>query len=82
MRIATAPTAITGMSSFQMQRPPCWMKNSADRIDRGDRPVIITTRYTIKELNHPQTDLEQKVFPILLTRAVPFHIQGNDRRKK
>jgi len=54
----------------------------ADRIDRGDRPVIITTRYTIKELNHPQTDLEQKVFPILITRAVPFHIQGEDHRKK
>ncbi|MBR0380953.1 MAG: ATP-binding protein [Eubacterium sp.] len=54
----------------------------ADRIDRSDRPVIITTRYTIRELNQPQTNLEQKVFPILLTRSVPLHIQGDDLRKK
>ena len=49
-----------------------------NRIDHSSKPVIITTGYTLDELKHPQTDLEEKIFRIICRKTAPVYIGGRD----
>ena len=48
------------------------------RVDHSSNPVIITTGYTLNELKHPQNELEQKLFGIILRKTAPICIDGED----
>lgn len=47
------------------------------RVDHCNKPVLITTNYTLKELKDPKNELEGKLFPIVLNR-VAILIDGED----
>ena len=48
------------------------------RVDHSSNPVIFTTGYTLNELKHPQNELEQKLFGIILRKTAPICIDGED----
>ena len=61
----------------------CYLKYSEnvimdiiDRIDRCGFPVILTTNYTMSELEHPKTELEEYAFRIILNRTVQIKVDG------
>ena len=49
-----------------------------NRVDHSSKPVIITTGYTLDELRHPRTDLEEKIFRIIRRNTAPVYIGGRD----
>lgn len=52
------------------------------RMDRSKNPVIITSNYSMAEMENPQNDLEEYTFKILLSRLVPVRVDGPDLRKE
>ena len=52
------------------------------RVDHSSNPVIITTGYTLNELKHPQNELEQKLFGIILRKTAPVCIDGEDLTRR
>ena len=54
----------------------------ANRIVLCGRPVLITTGYTLEELDHPKTELELKLFRSIRNHTVPVHMDGEDLSRK
>lgn len=52
-----------------------------NRVDHCNKPVLITTCYTLKELKDPKNELEEKLFPMVLNR-VAILIDGDDLGKQ
>jgi hypothetical protein len=52
-----------------------------NRVDHCNKPVLITTCYTLKELKDPKNELEGKLFPMVLNR-VAILIDGEDLGKQ
>lgn len=53
-----------------------------NRVSHYRCPVLLTTGYTLDELEHPKTELEQKLFRIIMKRCIPLYIGGEDLIRK
>ena len=49
-----------------------------NRVSHCSCPVLFTTAYTLDELEHPKTELSQKLFRLIMRRCIPLYIGGED----